>query len=287
MNIKKVILTKENEFQVPCLFNIPENCEKVVIIIHGICSCKESDNATFLLNYMPQNGIGAIAYDQPAHGSQEAAREELRIKNCLDSLAEVEKYIIKNYPGKEVCYFGSSFGAYILGLYLALRKHQGTRAFMRCAAVNFPDLILKNPASASLIPEFELLKPGETKDLDLGLGDTVKVGSGFFTDIRKYSLIDIYNENLPKDTTLDFTHSIPDLKNTKPDFACSISDLKNVKLEFAHGALDPVVSLAAVKEFTSAHGYPLTIFAGEEHSISNLPDSPAKVAKLALDHFSR
>lgn len=258
MNIKKVILTKENEFQVPCLCNIPENCEKVVIIIHGICSCKESDNATFLLNYMPQNGIGAIAYDQPAHGSQEAACEELRIKNCLDSLAEVEKYIIENYPGKEICYFGSSFGAYILGLYLALRKHQGTRAFMRCAAVNFPDLILKNPASVSLIPEFEALKPGETKDLDLGLGDTVKVGSGFFTDIRKYSLIDIYNKNFPKD----------------------------ISLEFAHGELDPVVPLAAVKSFTSLHDYPLTIFPSEEHSISNLPDSPAKVAKLALEHFT-
>ena len=70
------------------------------------------------MEMLPPQGFGVIAYDQPNHGSEEAAREDLSIEACLDSLARVEEYLTERYPDKEICYFGSSFGAYILGIYL-------------------------------------------------------------------------------------------------------------------------------------------------------------------------
>ena len=43
-------------------------------------------------------------------------------------------------------------------------------------------------------------------DLGLGLGDTVKVGRGFFDDIKKYNLIEIYKKGIPKGVKLALNH---------------------------------------------------------------------------------
>ena len=138
----KFVIEKENGQYIPCIAEIPENCTKVVILIHGLSSSKESENASYMMKYFAEKGTGAIAYDQPGHGTQEAANEKLLLKNCLDSLSSVEKYLIEKYPDTEICYFGSSFGGYVLGIYLARKLNSGLKAFMRCSAVIFPQMIV-------------------------------------------------------------------------------------------------------------------------------------------------
>lgn len=221
--MNKILLTKKNGHEIPCIAVLPENFGKLVIVIHGYDSSKESQNAANLMRILPGKGFGVIAYDQPHHGSEQAAEEELTVENCLDSLACVEDYLAERFPDKEICYFGSSFGAYITCIYLATRPHRGRKAFLRCAAVNFPELALEEGAE----------------------------------DVELPDLFALYDQAKPE----------------------------GVQMAFAHGASDSTVKVEAAIDFTERFGYPLTIFPGEEHTISDDPKSPRKVAELAAELF--
>ena len=221
--MEKIILKKKNGHEIPCIAVLPEDFGKLVIIIHGYDSSKESQNAANLMRILPGKGFGVIAYDQPHHGSEQAAEEKLTVENCLDSLACVEDYLADRFPDKEICYFGSSFGAYIVGIYLATRPHRGNKAFMRCAAVNFPELALEENTEHVELPD----------------------------------LFALYDQAKPE----------------------------GVQMAFAHGASDSTVKVEAAIEFTERFSYPLTIFSGEEHTISDDPESPKKVAELAAELF--
>ena len=228
--MEKFVLAKYNGFQIPCIAEFPADLKKVVIVIHGYDSSKESMNVENLMQILPPKGFGVIAYDQPNHGSEEAAKEALSIEACVDSLAAVEEYVAERFAAEpdtgkvpEICYFGSSFGAYILGIYLTTRPHRGNKAFMRCAAVNFPELDLDERA-----------KTIEPVDL--------------------YRLFDEAN-------------------------------LDEVKIAFAHGECDSSVPVAAAVDFAERYGYPITVFPGEEHPICTYPESPGKVAQLAIALF--
>lgn len=228
--MEKIILTKKNGHEIPCIAEFPDDMRKLVIVIHGYDSSKESQNAANLIRILPGKGFGVIAYDQPHHGSEQAVEEELTVENCLDSLACVEDYLDERFQpvGKyqqtlEICYFGSSFGAYITCIYLATRPHRGSKAFLRCAAVNFPELALEEGAD----------------------------------DVELPDLFTLYDQAKPED----------------------------VQMAFAHGASDSTVKVEAAIEFTERFGYPLTIFPGEEHTISDDPESPIKVAELAAELF--
>ena len=246
--MEKILLQKQNGHAVPCIAEIPDDLKKLVIVIHGYDSSKESENAANLMRILPGRGFGVIAYDQPNHGSEEAAKEELSIEACLDSLATVEAYLAERFavgsspesPVPEICYFGSSFGAYILGIYLAERRSRGTsgdgsrgtsedggrkttKAFMRCAAVNFPELEIDERAKA----------------------------------LEPVNLFALFEQNKPT----------------------------NALIAFAHGECDSSVPVAAAVDFAKRFGYPITVFPGEEHPICTYPESPAKVAELAIALF--
>lgn len=255
--MNKFTINKKNGYKIPCISEIPEDSEKIVIVIHGMCSSKESANATYLMDFLPERGIGVIAYDQPGHGDEDAASEELRVGNCIDSLRSVENYIKEEYPDAEICYFGSSFGGYILGLYLARRLNSGNKAFMRCAAVIFPQMIL---GDLDAEPDPDVMKVLETKgyiEVELGIEKPARFTLGFFEDLKENDLLTLYDEAPPE----------------------------NVKLHFAHGQKDPVVPAGAVKAFAEKHGYPIDIIPDEGHSINDHPESPEYVARLAYDLF--
>ena len=222
--MEKILLTKANGHEIPCIAEFPKDLKKLVIVVHGYDSSKESENAANLMRRLPRKGFGVLAYDQPGHGSAQAAAEELTVENCLDSLACVEDCLADRYPDTEICYFGSSFGAYILLIYLATRPHRGSRAFLRCAAVNFP----------------ELAEEAGAEDTEL------------------MDLFALYDRARPE----------------------------GIRIAFAHGSADSTVKVEAAIEFTERFGYPLTVFPGEEHTISDRPESPGRVADLAAELYA-
>lgn len=252
----KFIIEKENGQCVPCIADIPENCTKVVILIHGLSSSKESENASYMMSYFTKKDIGVVAYDQPGHGTEDAANETLLLKNCLDSLASVEKYLIGKYPDAEICYFGSSFGGYVLGIYLARKLNSGRKAFMRCSAVIFPQMIVGDVHAE---PDPEAMKfLNQQGYIDTMVdGQNVRFLKEFLEELKANSMIDIYNEALPD----------------------------NAEISFVHGEKDAVVPVHALKAFAEKHGYPIVIVPDEGHSISNSPNSPAIVANTAYEFF--
>ncbi len=251
----KYRISKENGKTVPCISEIPDPCRKIVIVIHGFNSSKESRNVMNLMRHLPRQGIGVVAYDQPGHGMEEAAQEPLRVKACLDSLSAVEDDIRKRYPLAEICYFGSSFGGYILGLYLVLREHAGGKAFMRCAAVVFPQMVI---GRLDHDPQAQrTLRETGSVVLDLGIDAPGRFTQAFLQDLRNNDLLKAYEQERP----------------SKED------------LYFVHGEKDPVVPLSAVEAFTRSFGYALTVVPDEGHTISDHEGSPDLVAELACRHF--
>lgn len=202
--MEKILLKKKNGHEIPCIAVFPEEMRKLVIVTHGYDSSKESENAANLMRILPGKGFGVIAYDQPHHGSEQAAEEELTVENCLDSLACVEDYLAERFPGMEICYFGSSFGAYILGIYLATRPHRGSKAFMRCAAVNFPELALEENTENVELPDlFELFEQRKPEGVEMAFAhgecdSTVSVSAPLeFTTRFGYPIIVFPGEEHP------------------------------------------------------------------------------------------
>lgn len=259
--MEKFFIEKENAGCVPCIAVIPENPEAIVIVVHGFTSCKESMTGAVLMEHLPPAGIGVVAYDHPGHGTDVARFEDLRVGNCLDSLAVVEETVLSRWPGLPVYYFGSSYGAYITALYVATRPHKGVRAFFRSAAVNMPTILLGDDLSGpeAAIQE-ELDKHGYIEP-DLNLSGTVRIPAGFIDDMRENDLFAICGQDQTP------------------------GSIGGTKIAMAHARGDEVVDFAQAERFAKLHGIPLTVFEDEHHTLSDHKETPEKIAGLALAFF--
>ena len=255
--MEKISLRKENGQIVPCVAGIPEDPAAIAIVVHGFTSSKESATVRMLLRVLPSAGIGVAAIDLPAHGTEEAREEVLRTEACLDSIAAAEEWVASRCPGKKICYFGSSFGAYCIGLYISTRPHLGRNAFFRSAAVNMPSLFIKehpNEAEQRLMDELEekgYIQPS------FDLGSPVTVTKAFIEDLRRNDLFALFS---------------PDKYG--PHF-----------IAMAHGTADATIDPEEAKRFAGKYRIPVTFFEGEGHSLSGYPGTPEKVGRLAADWF--
>ena len=161
---------------VSCVKEIPENPRGIIIAVHGFTSDRDCSTYQMLLRRMPQAGYGVVGIELPGHGTAESSRETLRVESCKNNIAAAEDYIKRNYPEAEVCYFASSFGAYITALYMTTREHAGKKAFFRSAAVNMPTLIVKeHPNDDELRKLRKLREQGYYVEYLDNLGRPVKI----------------------------------------------------------------------------------------------------------------
>ena len=250
-------IKKANGHSVSCLEGIPAGAEKIVIAVHGFTSSKESPTVQLLLRRLPAAGIGVIGIDLPCHGVEESYKEELRIEACKDSVAAAERYVAERYPDADICYFASSFGAYITALYISTRPHKGRTTFFRSAAVNMPSLFIKDDLTEE---EKELFRELDEKGYfwqGFGLGQPVKVTKGFIDDLSKTDLPSVFS---------------PDKFGPH-------------RIAMAHGAEDDVIDPAAAAKFAEQFHIKETVFEGEGHSLCNDPHTPDRVADLAIELF--
>ena len=265
------MIEKENGGCVPCLAEVPQSPAGIVIVVHGFTSCKESMTGKVLMEHLPAAGLGIVAYDHPGHGKDAARFEDLRVGNCLDSLAAVEQTIQTRWPDVPVYYFGSSFGAYITALYAATRPHKGQRAVFRSAAVNMPSIILKSLLDDAHSRTREELEKTGYAEPDLGLDGTVRIPAGFFDDMRAYNLFD---------------RCPPETSREADEEGRTAGTIGGVKIRMIHARDDEVVDFAAAERFAEERGIPLTVFEGEHHTLSDHPATPEKIATIALSFFT-
>ena len=250
-------IRKNNGYNVSCVKEIPENPEKIVIAVHGFSSSKESSTYRLLLKRLPDAGFGVICIDLPGHGTEDSSKETLRIPGAIDSIEEAEKYALKEYPECEICYFASSFGAYLTGLYISTRKHSGRKLFWRSAAVNMPELFCKeNPTEE----EKQLLEDLRTKgyfDMKDGSHNSVRITQDMYNDLLENNLFERF------DAGRFGEHHIM----------------------MVHGEQDSVILPEKAEKFASLYRIPVTWFPGEGHSLSNSPSMPDRVVDLAVSFY--
>jgi len=240
-------------YSVPCLYDIKGNEKTVCVVVHGFGGSKDSFTARMVLKGLPPLGIGAIAFDLPAHGESEVSGEFLRIENCLTDLSVTDARARVLAPGAEIVYFCSSFGAYITLIYLASREAGGpARAFLRSAAVSMPRIfitLLKSEQRELMKASGEIILKGS----EYGYSRDLKLTQGFLDDLARFDVFSLW----------------------RPGTA---------GLCMVHGEADEVVPLVDVESFAGMFDVPLTVIPGGDHKLS-VPGAPELVLKTASEFY--
>ena len=91
--MRNFTVQKSNFHKVACVEEIPEGAKTIVIAVHGFTSSKESPTVRRLLDRLPAAGIGVVGIDLPGHGAEDSFEEELRLEDCIESLAAADWYV--------------------------------------------------------------------------------------------------------------------------------------------------------------------------------------------------
>lgn len=240
-------LKTQRGYDIPYYENIPGDPKMIVIVSHGFGSSKDSQTAQMMLNGLPESGIGAIAFDFPAHGTSRSGVQALRVDNCIEDVADIEKMIEQAYPEAEIGYFSSSFGAFINLLYISSHEHKGTKSFLRSAAVNMPSLFDRTPT------EREQKELDETGQVTLEQEPAVTIPKGFIEDMRSRDL---------------FSEFVPD----------------GTKIGMVHGNIDQVIDPKIAVAFSAYYEIPAAFIPGGTHNL-NGEGMPEHVLELAKEFF--
>lgn len=241
----KEVLIRDGSYGIPYTEAVKGDEDKIVIVIHGFGSSKESPTAQMMLEGLPKHGIGAIAFDFPAHGISPVDGDHLTVDGCVKDLNDIEKMIKSKYPNAEVCYFGSSYGAYIALNHIVKNNVSSAKLFCRSGAVNMPE-IFSNP-DAEQKAEFD--KKGYIV-LEYDSARPLKVTWEFIEDLLRNDLFENF---------------------TKGDS----------KIKMIHGDMDEDVDYKRVVEFTEKFNIPLSTVTGGDHRLS-IEGAPERVLKEAI-----
>lgn len=224
---------------------------RALLVVHGSGSSKDSSTGLLLAENLPAAATGVFAIDLPAHGDSPVDGEFLRLANCLDDLAAAEARMRQLAPQAEICYFGSSFGAYLLLLYLSLRPAAGRRAVLRSAAVTMPQLLQGDIDAAAAR---HLQEQGYFL-LDEGYGRPLKITQGFLDDLAAHDAFSVYRPG-------------------------------RAELLMIHGAADDIAPLAAAQRFAAYSGAQLLTVPGGQHRL-DAPGQPQLVLDKTREFLSR
>lgn len=253
-NHENIAITVENGMRIPCEMMFPDDAKTFVIITHGFGSSKESATAQMMLHDLSVAGLGAIAYDLPAHGKGDALGTDLTIENCIASLAAVRSYIMQRFDSPRIFYFSSSFGAYLTMLGFSKNRISGDKAFLRSAAVNMPELFIKDT-----VPEMiSILQEQGYYTIEEAGPAPVRITKQFFEELKAGDLFE----------------------------AADNISFDELDVQMVHGEKDEVIDPEAAKRFADENDIPLAIFQGEDHTLSTYPGTPGVVSHMAVNFFN-
>ncbi len=252
--MEKFIIRKKNGHGISCIREYPNDPKGIVIAVHGLCSSRECSTFAMLARRLPAAGYAMIGIELPGHGAAESSREPLRIEGAIDSIETAEEYAGEVFPGLPVFYFGSSFGAYLTCLYISARPHRGRAAFLRSAAVNMPSLFIKEDLTEEEKKNMEELRTQGWFETSVEGLNPVRITREFYDDLSRNDLFSLF-----------------DSERFGPH-----------RIAMAHGSKDSTIEPDEAKRFAKQFRIPITVFAGEGHSLSINPRTPERVADLAI-----
>lgn len=248
--MKKAEIQSTAGYKIPCVHTLSGSERAVSVVSHGFGSNKESSTALALAQHMQDCGAGIAAYDFPGHGDSPVGGEALTVQRCLADLQAVEQYVRTLAPQAQIFYFGSSFGAYITLLYLALCPHAGSRAFLRSAAVEMPRVF--GPATAQ--QQEQMQRQGYIEfGAQFGYERPLHLTQAFFDSLQAHDVFTCWKQGAGQ--------------------VCMI-----------HGDADAVASYEAAQRFAALSGADFITVPGGDHRLSG-PGMPETVMRSAIRFF--
>ena len=180
--------------------------DEIIILCHGLGGNKNFYHP--LEEKLMKINIGLISFDFPYHGERKNKYTTYTVKNCLKTIDNVYKYVLKQYKGIKIDFMGKSLGALYLYSYLQQKNPKINKVIFQCMPLN----------------------------------NKIKMTHDFFNNPKntdKYFCVG-YERKLPKKILDD----LEELESNLLDIKCI--DIKNIL--FIHGTEDKVASLSKVKK---------------------------------------
>lgn len=206
---------------------IPKHMEEVVILCHGLGGNKNFFHP--LEEKLADINIGIISFDLPYHGERKNKYTTYTVKNCLKTIDNVYKYVIKQYDGIKVSFMGKSLGSLYLYAYLQQKSPLVYKVIFQC----------------------------------LPLNNKVKMTHDFFNNPKnteKYFCVS-YGRKMPKQLLDD----LDELERHLSDITC----IGKKNILFIHGTADNVASLDDVKQLCNKFNFNLYEIPGADHNFKH------------------
>lgn len=203
---------------------IPEQMDEIIILCHGLGGNKNFYHP--LEEKLMKINVGLISFDFPYHGERKNKYTTYTVKNCLKTIDNVYKCVLKQYKGIKIDFMGKSLGSLYLYSYLQQNNPKINKVIFQCMPLN----------------------------------NKVKMTHDFFNNPKntdKYFCVG-YGRKLPKKLLDD----LEELESNLLDIKCT--DKKNIL--FIHGTDDKVASLNDVKKLCNKFHFNIYEIAGADHN---------------------
>ncbi len=187
--MKKIEYTLAGEkYDIPCVAYEPSGeIRGAVVCLHGFGGDKDSSAVKKLGEKMAERGYAVVCFDFPAHGKSPAKDDMLRVENCINDAITVSANAENEYGG--ICFFATSFGAFILANLLKKPCFKGVKAVFRSPAVKMADTFL-NPICNLTIDELK-----KKSAVECGFERKIKLGYDFWLDLESNDITDASFDN--------------------------------------------------------------------------------------------
>ena len=114
--MEQTIYLPNGQFDIPVTVTCcdSEKVRQVVLGVHGFGGSKNDAIQQAIAEEMTMFCDATVRFDFPAHGDSSAPDSALTVENCMSDFAAVLSYVRNKYEGREVRFFATSFGGYIL-----------------------------------------------------------------------------------------------------------------------------------------------------------------------------
>lgn len=147
----------------------------ITIALHGF----GGDRSSSVIRRLAEKTGNVVCFDFPAHGDSPAPDSALTVENCISDFAAVISYVRKKYKAREVRYFATSFGGYILLNSLHF-INENEKIVLRAPAVKMADTYRDVIAKAS---ETEIF---EREYITCGFERKINVTSEYYSSLLRH-----------------------------------------------------------------------------------------------------
>lgn len=116
----------------------PEKTKRIVLLIHGFMSNKDSDTNLELTKRLLTKGMATVRLDLFGHGESDGLFQQLTLSRCLHQVEGLIAWIKKN-GYEQIALVGSSFGG-LIAIHTAAKHKELISLALKCPVSNYPIL---------------------------------------------------------------------------------------------------------------------------------------------------